>query len=160
MKGIGVPCGRISHGKSASRCPASFLAVPLPSLHCPAQKRFWSQCRQGQEGDGEVSPLPHSRGLQSHRGLSAERGPLVDILHLFSEADQWQERDQYLSQGGREGSLLQVELGHTLQGDGEDDSEAAQVNPHCLEYLCVAGLRALKNGPVGCQQGQRHHLAV
>ena len=67
---------------------------------------------------------------------------------------------QYLCQGRGEGSLLQVELGHALQGDGEEDSEAAQVHPCRLEHLRVAGLGALENGPVGRQEGQRHHLAV
>ena len=55
---------------------------------------------------------------------------------------------------------MQVELGHTLQGDGEDHPQAAQVHSRRLEHVCVAGLGALKNGPVGRQQGQRHHLAV
>lgn len=53
-----------------------------------------------------------------------------------------------------------MELGHTLQGDGEDHSQAAQMHPRRLEHLCVAGLGALQNGPISRQQGQRHHLAV
>lgn len=53
-----------------------------------------------------------------------------------------------------------MELGHTLQCDCEDDSEAAQVHARGLEHLCVAGLGTLENGPVGRQQGQCHHLAV
>ena len=53
-----------------------------------------------------------------------------------------------------------MELRHTLQGDGEDDSQAAQVHPRGLEHLRIAGLGAFKNGPISRQQGQSHHLAV
>lgn len=53
-----------------------------------------------------------------------------------------------------------MELGHTLQSDGEDHSKAAQVHPRGLEHVCVARLRALKNGPISRQQGQCHHLVV
>jgi len=64
----------------------------------------------------------------------------------------------YLGEGGGEGHLVQVELWHALEGDGEHDAQAAEVQAGCLEDVRVDGLRALQDLSRGCQQCESYDL--
>lgn len=64
----------------------------------------------------------------------------------------------YLGEGGGEGHLVQVELGHALEGDGEHDAQAAEVQAGSLEDVRVDGLGALQDLPRGCQQCECYDL--
>lgn len=53
----------------------------------------------------------------------------------------------YLSEGGWKGHLVQVELGHALEGNGEHNTQAAKVQAGSLEDVCIDGLRAFQDVP-------------
>lgn len=53
----------------------------------------------------------------------------------------------YLSEGGWKGHLVQVELRHTLEGNGEHNTQAAKVQAGSLEDVCIDGLGALQDVP-------------
>ena len=64
----------------------------------------------------------------------------------------------YLGEGGGEGHLVQVELGHALEGDREHDAQAAEVQAGSLEDVRVDGLGALQDLPRGCQKCECYDL--
>lgn len=66
--------------------------------------------------------------------------------------------EPYLGEGGREGHLVQVELGHALEGDGEHDAQAAKVQAGGLEDVRIDGLGALQDVPRGRQQRESYDL--
>lgn len=87
----------------------------------------------------------HTHGISYHFPISLQ--PFLPGTLLIAKEALGAQPTPYLSEGGWKGHLVQVELGHALEGDGEHNTQAAKVQAGSLEDICIDGLGALQDVP-------------